>query len=120
MSESFIRIEHGEGLPAEALNVGNRAVFMAQPFEVVIWVDETTCFFKGEIMAKGILLMMVGWAFCVGCSPTFPKMPHVNTPQARDCLRTCQRQHNGCADACTDADNLFFRAVVYCPVGGIE
>jgi hypothetical protein len=61
---------------------------------------------RGKMMVTRILLLMVGWVLCVGCSPTFPKMPHVKSPQARDCLRTCQHDHNLCADACTDGDNV--------------
>jgi hypothetical protein len=57
-------------------------------------------------MVTRIFLIMAGWMFCVGCSPSFPKMPHVKTSQARDCLRTCQHEHNVCADACTDGDNV--------------
>ena len=50
--------------------------------------------------------MMAACIICLGCSPSFPKMPSVQTPQARDCLRACQRQHNVCANACTDRDNV--------------
>ena len=60
----------------------------------------------GKGMGTRIVLVFAAWILCVGCAPSFPKMPPVKTKQARACLRACQRDHNACSDTCTDGDNV--------------
>ena len=57
-------------------------------------------------MGTRLIVVFTVWILCVGCGPSFPKMPPVRTKQARDCLKACQHDHNVCADACTDGDNV--------------
>jgi len=57
-------------------------------------------------MRTKLFLAFATGILCVGCGPSFPEMPSATSRQARDCLRKCQHEHNACADACTDGDNV--------------
>ncbi len=55
-------------------------------------------------MRKGLALGIMVLVVATGCASGFPEMPKVETQEGRDCMRTCQREHNVCTNSCSGTD----------------